>query len=383
VQIERNLLLYCIGFIDYDTIGSNEQEGRKQMRVREILKRCGFLWVHPILLLHAADTPPAKLYDVPMAMVTYKISGGGMLSEDVNLSIKGEGKLRFRAWGSVELSEKYIEESTVGVLHYREERHRCQKRQEKQILDVDFNTKKIRERPLPEGKKRKQVTAGLKKEGQQMVANVVCDMWQGRGVRRCIYKGIPLFTEYRALGLLYREEATEVQFDLNVTESSGCDIPSYPVEKFALYTGSFKTRNKKTPRSFEERLAQSIEIFEQKGLKEEKLSPAQKQKLLNILADPIYESQKKKLPQLLEILKKSRACLFHTKTTDSANRCIKELVKMKPFFTENGDNHIEDWDKEKDKVLEEIEEHIVTLQSKMKCIRAAKKFSDLAVCMKP
>jgi hypothetical protein len=354
------------------------------MSLRRVEKRYHAWWIllYPFLLLNGAETTSSKLYDLPKAMVTYKISGGGMLSDDVNLTIEGEGKLRFKAWGNTEFTEQQVEEKTVGVLHYREERHMCVKRQEKQILDVDFHTRKIRERPIPKGKKRKEITAGLEKEGQQMVANIVCDMWKGRGVRRCIYKGILLFTEYRALGLFYREEAVDVQFDINVTDASACEIPSYTVEKFSLYTDSFKTRNKKSPTSFKERLVQSIEIFEKKGLNEEKLTSSQKQKLLNILAKPIYENQKQKLPELLDLLKKSRACLSRASNTALANTCMRDLVHIETSWIDHDDNRIIDWKKEHEAIMEMIEERIVVLQSRMKCIRAAKNFTDLAICMK-
>ena len=333
-------------------------------------------------LLHGAETPSPKLYDVPKAMVMYQISGGGVLSEDVNLSIEVKGKLRFKEWGKVELREKQIEERTTGALHYRKVWQLCEKRQEKQLLDVDFHAKKIHERLLPKGKKRRKITAGLKRTGQQMVANIVCDMWESRGIKRCVYKGIPLFTEYRALGLLYREEATEVRFDINVTDSSQCSVPAYPVEKFALYTASFKTKNIKRSAPFDERLKQSIEIFEKKGLNEEKLLPNQKQELLNILAKPIFQSQKKMLPELLQVLKRTRACLSQARNTPAANHCMDDLVQIKSRLTANSDNQIDDWNKEREKILESLEEKIVLLQSRMKCVRAAKQFSDLAGCMK-
>lgn len=343
-----------------------------------------YVWcmLHPIFLLSGAELSSVRLYGVPSAMVIYDISGGGILSDDVNLTIKGKGKLRFREWGGIELVEKQTEERTVGALHYKKERHTCEKRQERQILDVDFHTRKIRERPLPKGKKRRVITAGLEREGQQMIANVVCDMWRGRGVRRCIYKGIPLFTEYRTLGLYYREEAVDVKFDINTTDTSACSIPPYPVEKFALYTGSFKTKNRKTPTSFRERLVQSIEIFEKKGLDEEKFTPVQRQKLLNMLAEPIFEEQKQTLPRLLEALKRSRACLSGADDTSETNICLKDLMDTESLFADRRSSRIVDQDKDRRIVMEMIEEDIAALESKMKCIRAAKSFSDLAVCMK-
>jgi len=356
------------------------------MTLQSLKRYCCLTFIFfSVTSLYGIETLSSKLYDVPKAMVMYQISGGGVLSQDVNLSIEGKGKLRFKEWGKVEFREKQIEVRTTGALHYRKVRHFCEKRQEKQILDVDYHTKKILERPLPKGKKRRNITAGLEKSGQQMIANIVCDMWEGQGVKHCIYKGIPLYTEYYALGLLYREEATEVTFDINVTDISQCTMPAYPIEKFSLYMDSFKTmvktESKKTQTSFKERLKETIEIFKKQGLDENKLSQVQRQKLLNILVKPIFEEQKKILPNLLNTLKETRVCLSRAKNTKMANICMRDIIRLKSYFNKDRRNKIDDWDKERRAILEDIDEKIVFLQSKMRCIRSAQNFTDLATCM--
>jgi hypothetical protein len=335
-----------------------------------------------ILVTHALDAAGTlKLYEVPKAEVTYKISGGGPLSTEVNLTLEGEGKLRFKEWGAVELIERHIVERTTGVIHYSRKQDSCEKRQEKQIYDVDFKNKRILERSLPGGKKVRDLTDGLTKYGQQMVANVVCNMWVGKGIRRCIYKGIPLFTEYRALGLYYREDATDVNFDINITEPSGCAIPEYPVRKFSLYTNNFKTKNKKPPKSFSKRLLKAIEMLESKKGDEEKLPEKEKKALIQMIGAPIFEEQKALLPKLLETLKKTRACLVQAKETAMANACLYDLLQIKSYFTGNSHNRIDDWTKDRERILNTFDENIIALQSKMKCIRGAKNIHDLSACM--
>jgi hypothetical protein len=323
-----------------------------------------------------------KIYDVPKATVIYKISGGGALTPDLNLTLEGTGKLSFKDWGAVELLEEHIEEKTTGTLHYVAHRDMCEKHQKNQILDVDFKHKKIRERLLPEGKGTVNLTEGLSLTGQQMVANVVCDMWEGEGVKRCLYKGIPLFTEYQAVGILYREEAVDVSFDINITDKSHCSIPAYPVEKFALYTGNFKTRSKKTPKSFSERVKEVLETVRKKRWIDESVPPREKKQLLEKIGEPVFEKEKQLLPDLLQTMKKSRACLVQAQSTQQANHCLNSLVKLKTYFTDNSQNRVENWEKERTKLLERFDENIVFLQSKMKCVRGAKNLHDLSVCMK-
>jgi len=323
-----------------------------------------------------------RFYDVPKAMVVYKISGGGVLNDDLNLSIEGKGKLRFREWGDVELLENHIVERTTGSLHYLNTKEKCEKRQKKQIYDVDFENKKILERPLPKGKEAVNMTEGLEWSGQQMVANVVCDMWESRGVRKCLYKKILLFTEYRALGLYYREEATDVQFDINISEEAQCAIPSYPVKKFALYTNHFKTKNKKTPEAFSERIVEVLKRLDRREKDGEELSSKEKKALLHMMGEPVFETQKHLLPKLLETMKKTRACLVQAKETAVANACLYDLIQLKSYFSENEHKRIKEWKSEREKILDRFDEKIVFLQSKMKCIRGAKNIDDLSVCMK-
>jgi len=100
--------------------------------------------VSSLAVLLQAQTPQTKIYEVPKAEVVYKVSGGGPLAEDVNLTLEGSGKLRFRSWGAVELFETNITEKTTGALHYIDRKLSCIKRESNEILDVDFKTKKIR-----------------------------------------------------------------------------------------------------------------------------------------------------------------------------------------------------------------------------------------------
>ena len=351
------------------------------MGMKAVLGR-GICSIAAVLTMVQAAPMQEKLYEVPKAMVIYKISGGGALNEDVNLTLDGNGKLRFKEWGGVELVERNITERTTGALHYVGHKEICEKRQQSQILDVDFKNRKIRERPLPKGKEAVNRTAGLVRSGQQMVANIVCTMWEGKGVKKCLYKGIPLFTEYSALGLYYREEAVEVAFDINISNEADCSMPKYPVEKFALYTTNFKTKSKKTPKIFPERLREVITVLKGKSIDEESLQERQKRALLNKLGEPIFEDQKKLLPKFLQTMKKTRACLVQAETTDAANSCLNELVKIKSYFTGNTQNRIDDWEEEREKVLDAFDENIISLQSKMKCIRGAKRMDDLSVCMK-
>jgi hypothetical protein len=325
-----------------------------------------------------------KVYGVPHAEILYTISGGGALSEDVNLTLEGSGKRRFKGWGETELYETHIVEHTVGTLNDIHCKDHCEKREKTEILEVDFKNKKIMKHPLPKEKPHKYTTVGMRRIGQQMVANVVCDMWEGKGVKRCFYKGIPVFTEYNALGFFYQEEATDVQLDINRSETSKCTLPPYPKQKFSLYTNSFKTKNsKKIPDAFSERLLTVIAYLKKKKVEEDALLPNERKGLKEIMAEPVFRNQKYLLPKLLETMKKTRICLSQSRSTEEANHCLDEMITIKSCLTDSTHKRIASWETSRDEVLEKFEHHITRLQSKMMCIRSAKLFSDLSACMRP
>jgi len=200
------------------------------------------------MTLLSAETIQKK-YDVQSGMVLYSISGGGKLTQEVNLTIKGKGKLRFRDWGAVELFEEEVEEITSGALKNIETINKCEKRQKGQRLDVDFKTKKILERPIPKGNVAQNITKDLVKQGQEVIAGYTCDIWEGNGVRKCIYKGIPLLIENSVLGMHYQKKAVSISEDIHVSADS-CMIPNFPVQKFALFKTNIKTKSKKVPKEF-------------------------------------------------------------------------------------------------------------------------------------
>jgi len=327
-----------------------------------------------------------KKFDVEKGMVLYNISGGGKLTNDVNLTITGKGKLRFKDWGVVALIEEDIEEITSGAINNINKVHRCAKLEDKHRLDVDFDTKKILERKIPKGNFQTYITKDLVKKGQEEIAGHMCDIWEGYGVRKCIYKGIPLLVENYLLGVYYQKKATLVTFNIDTTASS-CSIPNYPVEKFALFKTSIKTKTKKLPKELSkilEIVAEDMnkELINSKIL-EDNITPKQKRVWLDKIGQNIFEKQKEFLPQFLLSMKKARVCLQQADNWIQANTCVEDVIQLKAELTKDKQNNIEQWKgEEKIKVLDQFDENIFLLESKMKCIRSSQNITDLSTCMK-
>lgn len=327
-----------------------------------------------------------KKFDIETGMVLYTISGGGKLTDDVNLTIKGKGKLRFKDWGVVALIEEDLEEITSGAIKNIDKVQRCKKLEDKQQLDVDFENKKILERKMPKGNFQTYITKDLVKKGQEEIAGYTCDIWEGYGVRKCIYKGIPLLVENYLLGVYYQKKATQVTFNIDST-ASACSIPNYPVEKFALFKTSIKTKTEKLPKE----LSKILEIVSEdmnkelinSKISEDNITPEQKRVWLDKIGQNIFEKQKEFLPQFLLSMKQTRVCLQQADNWIKANPCVENLIRLKAELTKDKNNNIEQWKgEEKDKILDQFDENIFLLESQMKCIRSSQNMTDLSTCMK-
>ena len=352
------------------------------------LKRCKHVFLFFYLsstMLFSAGLGEKK-FDVETGMVRFEISGGGHFTDDINISIKGEGLLRFRDWGVEALVEENYEERTVGAVKNINKIHICEKFENKQRFDVDFETEKILERPMPKGNFKDYYLKDMVKNGQETIAGYTCDIWEGNGVRKCLYKGIPLLVENYLLGFYYQKKAVDVK--LNITASpSKCALPDFPVEKFSLFQTSIKTKSIKPPKEFSQViLSVSKEMYkhlEESHLTEDDLNEHQKRILINKLGQNIFEAQKKFLPKILESMKKARVCLQQAENTEKANVCIAEVIALKKQMSGDIDNKIDSWDEgNRTKVLDTFDDNIIFLESKMKCIRASKTISDLSVCVK-
>ena len=327
-----------------------------------------------------------KKFDIETGLILYSISGGGKLTEDVNLTINGKGKLSFKDWGVVALIEEDLEEITSGAIHNIDKVKRCKKLENKRQLDVDFDNKKIQERKTPSGNFQKYITKDLVKKGQENIIGYTCDIWEGYGVKKCIYKGIPLLVEHYLLGVYYQKKATYISFNIDST-ASACTIPNYPVKKFALFKTNIKIKTPKLPQE----LSKILELVSKEMKKEmtnskiseDTLTPKQKRIWLDKVGQNIFEKQKVFLPKFLFSMKKARVCLQQADNWIEANTCVEDVIQLKAKLTKDKQNNIEQWKgEEKNKVLDQFDENIFELESKMKCVRGSQNITDLSTCMK-
>ena len=323
-----------------------------------------------------------KKFDIKTAMVIFKISGKAQLADDVNLTIEGKGKLRFKDWGVVTLLEESYIEVTKGTINNISKIEIVKKFENNKHYDVDFINKKTLERPMPKGSFRDNILKGLIKGGKEIIAGVECDIWEGKGVKKCIYKGIPLLVEHYVLGNYYQKKAIKIKLDVEPSPIK-CKLPNFPIEKFALFTTNMKTKTVKLPIEISELIIHILNKINKDNIVIDKITTPKKRDLLNILGENIYKKQYSLLPKYLKTMKEARVCLTQSKDSKKFDECLLPLTLIEKQIRLNNQYYIDNWSQENQQIISNlIDDNIFTLQSKMKCIRGSKNIFDLSKCMK-
>lgn len=332
-------------------------------------------------LLHAeVATHP---FGIESGMVIYEISGGAQLTPETNLTIKGHAKLRFKEWGEIKLEEESGVVLTTGAIKHKQHVKRFEKQTKDTIITADYENEQLLERKKGTNSTHDE-TASLVKKGQENVAGILCDVWEGPGVKKCIYKNIVLKLESHVLDVSYVRVATQVIFDIK-TSAEACEVPDYPVQEFALFKDNIKTKNAYKAENFCKILKDAtFDINEHNtSSRMRNVREEERKKFINHIAKDIYERQKELLPALLKSMQETRACLQTGEDPFTANQCIENFSRMKRQLGTEEDDYIILWDeKRKNILLDKIEEDIIHLQSRIPCVNRAKNITDLSTCMK-
>ena len=324
-------------------------------------------------------------FDVESGMVLYTISGGAQLTPETNLSITGSAKLRFKEWGEVKLEEEEGMVLTTGSIKHKQTIRRLEKHTKDKIITVDYENEQLLERKKgPSISNMELETEGLVQRGQDVVSGLLCKVWIGAGIQKCMYKGIVLKQESHVLGVDYIKVATKVLFDINASLQK-CKVPDFPLQDFGLLQDNVKTKNSNKVDNFCKILKDvafnidpDIEYYEVINMENRV-----RQKFINHIAEDIYKQQKQILPELLIFMKETRACLQMGENPFEANQCIEQFSRMKEQLGTEEEDYIILWDdKRKNALLDKIEDELIYLQSRISCVNRAKNITDLSTCMK-
>ena len=354
------------------------------MRVCDCMKTIVLaLSLGSVSLLHAEAR--AHPFDIESGMITYEISGGTELTPETNLSISGNVRLRFREWGDIRMEEESGVVLTTGAIRHKQDLQRLEKYTNDTVITVDYENEQLIERKKAASENiHYDETAFLEYKGQERVAGIVCDVWEGPRIKKCIYKNVVLKLESTLYDISYMKVATKAVFDINTSEVE-CQVPDYPVHEFALLKDNIKTKNVlKSENPCKILNVKTYDILDHNisdGLNT--VTDEERKNFVHQVAKDIYKKQKKMLPKVLKSMKKSRECLQTAEDPLRANQCMEPYINMKKKLGIEEDGAITLWDEaEKNRLLDTLEDEVIYLQSRMPCVNRAKNLTDLSACMK-
>ncbi len=351
------------------------------MSIGHHMKKILFIGGVTLLQAEVATHP----FEAESGMVLYEISGGTQLTPETNLSIKGKAKLCFKDWGEVKLEEESGVVLTTGAIKHKQHIKRLKKYTKDTVITADYENEQLLERKKSSHDiKGHDQTASLTKTGEETVAGVLCDVWEGAGVKKCIYKNIVLKLESHILDVWYVKVATKVIFDMN-TSNEAFDLPDFPLHEFALFKDGIKTKNVHKSESFYKILKQTALVVRDmnESYSSSDIRDEERRKFINHISKDMFERQKELLPELLQSLKETRACLQTGEDPFSADQCIEDFSRMKAQLGTEEDDYMILWDEQcKNILLDKIEDELIDLQSRIPCVNRAKNITDLSNCMK-
>jgi len=331
-------------------------------------------------------TSEIRRFDIEQGFVRYEILGGAQLTEETNLNIHGTSKLYFKEWGAVLQEEDLGIIETKGAINYVQEIKRLEKHTKDKIITVDYENEQLLERKTDKQfSSHQKETEGLLHRGQEVVAGVLCSIWIGPSIRKCIYKGVVLKQESNVLGISYVKRAIKVVFDINISQKQSA-LPDYPKKDFALFTDHIKTKTKTRSENVCKIFKDVVNEVDAKNKSFEpskRIDTKRRLDFINKIAKGIFKIQKKILPELLLVMKKSRECLQLSEDYFERNQCVERYyLKKRELGFENEDYVIFGTLKEKEKLLDNVEDAIIDLQPRIACIKRAQNFIDISSCMK-
>ncbi|MEY3090897.1 MAG: hypothetical protein RL113_1213 [Pseudomonadota bacterium] len=338
-----------------------------------------FLVFMSIALCAYADTS-SHLYEKESGMILYEIKGGTKVTPETKLTIHGESKLRFKDWGNVRLEEESGFILLTGAIQHKQYVKRLEKHTKDTVITADYDNEQLLERKKnAEDRDANSETSNLMKIGVAKVAGLMCDVWVGNGVKKCIYDNILLKLEAHVLDVTYVKEAVEVTFDIN-TSNEQCTVPDYPLQEFALFNDKIKTTHDTKTENFC-KVLKDISL----GISPENVnfiakgnSTAEREKFLNEITKDIFARQKKLLPELLQQLKVARVCIQKSTNMSNVYQCLTPYKEVKRQMGVQPEIKVED----KEGVFDQIEDEFIELQSRISCVDRSKNIIDLSGCMK-
>lgn len=326
-----------------------------------------------------------KMFEVKSGLIEYEIKGGGILTEETNITISGLASLVFDDWGVLDIDK---EEGTLllnGAIKHKQEIKRLKKENKEVITIVDYHNEQLLERKKNKDfVQKKAKIEGFSYKGEENILGYVCKLWIGHGIEKCMYKGIVLRQKAEVFGIVYSKIAKTILFDMNISELE-YPLPEYQKQSFGLLEKDIEIKHPMKVLDFCTRMKdiQLLEPFVLEKVEKIDFMDKKRQLFVNDIGKDIFNIQKVILPKLLSSLKESRFCLQTAENLVEANECIENFSHLTKKLGTDVEYYIIHWNKErKIELLDKVEEALLFLESRISCINRANNLTDLSTCMK-
>ena len=176
----------------------------------------------------------ANRYDVKSGMVEYEIMGSGEVMGSAT-TVSGTGKLYFKDFGNVELTDEKIQQTVLGD---KEEERMISKIMGDKIYTVDFTDEGVYTQKmviddenanLNVRNKEAFISMGAKNLGTEEILGYKCDVWQLGEDKIWVYNSVPLKIISKSLGLVQTQVAKLAVFDITIKEDK-FKLPPFPIK---------------------------------------------------------------------------------------------------------------------------------------------------------
>jgi len=190
-----------------------------------------------------------KRYNIKSGIVKYTTTiSGKVMGSTINGS--GTESVYFKDWGAVELKEEQSTQTSTmkffgKVKTEKTSTHTINKLDNGESYVVDFDKKQIflgRDMAMDMTKafhpnadagdvgKSMLESMGGKKIGTESILGYNCDVWDIKGAKQWMYKGIVLKMDITVFGIRTLTEATSAKFNITVADSN-FKLPDFPIQK--------------------------------------------------------------------------------------------------------------------------------------------------------
>jgi len=181
-------------------------------------------------------------YDLEQDFLEYKMLGSARLTEETNLNIQGRSQLYFTNWGNIRQEKDHGVVVTQGTVNGVQEVEKVEKHIDSKVLAIDYGNEQILEHTenIVVSSQKKE-TQGLFHQGQDVIAGVLCHVWLGVSVKKCICKGVVLKQKSEVSSVSYAKQTTKAIFDTNTTMKQST-FPDFTKNKFGLLKDNTKAK---------------------------------------------------------------------------------------------------------------------------------------------